>query len=185
MNEDRGINAYVCYLQTEQYAKEHNETYIYYNSEHINLKCKDCIENAIDMFYDGSRLASDEALKYVLGQHTPERVIFIVATSIMRRSLDGRISSENKEFAEKIMFAIRQKYGDGERTGAVIKSHAGLLNLFAREVRESYIVDEILDDIFGEDYDNTDDRDERDRILQERFDERSKGLCENGLGDDR
>lgn len=108
------------------------------NSEDINLKCKDCIEDAIDMFYDGSRLASDEALKYVLGQHTPERVIFIVATSIMRRSFDGRISSENKEFAEKIMFAIRQKYGDGERTGAVIKSHAGLLNLFAREVRESY-----------------------------------------------
>ena len=90
------------------------------------------------MFYDGSRLASDEALEYVLNQHTPERVIFIVAMSIMRRSLDGRISSENKEFAEKIMFAIRQKYGDGERTRAVIKSHAGLLNLFAREVRESY-----------------------------------------------
>lgn len=138
MNEDRGINAYVCYFQNAQYAKEHDETYIYYNSEHINLKCKDCIENAIDMFYDGSRIASDEALKYVLDQHTPERVIFIVATSIMRRSFDGRISSENKEFAEKIMFAIRQKYGDGERTGAVIKSHAGLLNLFAREVRESY-----------------------------------------------
>ena len=45
------------------------------------------------------------------------------------------------------------------------------------------IVDEILDDIFGEGYDNTDDRDERDRILQERFDEQSKGLWENGLGD--
>ena len=45
------------------------------------------------------------------------------------------------------------------------------------------IVDEVLDDIFGEGYDNTDDRDERDRILQERFDEQSKGLWENGLGD--
>lgn len=138
MNEDRGINAYVCYLRTAQYAKEHDEAYIYHNSEDINLKCKHCIENAIDMFHDGSRFASDEALEYVLDQHTPERVIFIVATSIMRRSIDGRISSENKEFAEKIMFAIRQKYGDGERTGVVINSHAGLLNLFAREVRDAY-----------------------------------------------
>lgn len=45
------------------------------------------------------------------------------------------------------------------------------------------IVDEILDDIFGEGYDNAEDCDERDRRLQERFDERSKGLWENGLGD--
>lgn len=45
------------------------------------------------------------------------------------------------------------------------------------------IVDEILDDIFGEGYDNTEYCEERDRRLQERFDERLKGLWENGLGD--
>lgn len=57
-------------------------------------------------------------------------------------------------------------------------------NEIYRAYREfKMIVDEILDDIFGECYDNTDDRDERDRILQERFDEQSKGLWENGLGD--
>ena len=57
-------------------------------------------------------------------------------------------------------------------------------NEIYRAYREfKVIVDEILDDIFGEGYDNTEDRDERDRILQERFDEQSKGLCENGLGD--
>ena len=57
-------------------------------------------------------------------------------------------------------------------------------NEIYRAYREfKVIVDEILDDIFGEGYDNTEDRDERDRMLQERFDERSKGLCENGLGD--
>ena len=57
-------------------------------------------------------------------------------------------------------------------------------NEIYRAYREfKMIVDEILDDIFGEGYDNTEDRDERDRILQERFDERSKGLWENGLGD--
>lgn len=57
-------------------------------------------------------------------------------------------------------------------------------NEIYRAYREfKVIVDEILDDIFGEDYDNTEDRDERNRILQERFDERAKGLWENGLGD--
>ena len=57
-------------------------------------------------------------------------------------------------------------------------------NEIYRAYREfKVIVDKILDDIFGEGYDNTDDRDERDRILQERFDERAKGLWENGLGD--
>lgn len=47
------------------------------------------------------------------------------------------------------------------------------------------IADEILDDIFGEDYDNTEDCDERDRRLQERFDERLKcgSLWDNGLAD--
>lgn len=57
-------------------------------------------------------------------------------------------------------------------------------NEIYRAYREfKVLVDEILDDIFGEGYDNTEDRDERDRILQERFDEQSKGLWENGLGD--
>lgn len=57
-------------------------------------------------------------------------------------------------------------------------------NEIYRAYREfKVIVDEILDDIFGEGYDNTEDRDERNRILQERFDERAKGLWENGLGD--
>ena len=57
-------------------------------------------------------------------------------------------------------------------------------NEIYRAYREfKMIVDEILDDIFGEGYDNTEDRGERDRILQERFDERSKGLWENSLGD--
>lgn len=57
-------------------------------------------------------------------------------------------------------------------------------NEIYRAYREFKVfVDEILDDIFGEGYDNTDDRDERDRILQERFDEQSKWLWENGLGD--
>lgn len=57
-------------------------------------------------------------------------------------------------------------------------------NEIYRSYREfKVIVDEILDDIFGEDYDNTEDCDDRDRRLQERFDERAKGLWENGLGD--
>lgn len=57
-------------------------------------------------------------------------------------------------------------------------------NEIYRAYREfKVIVDEILDDIFDEGYDNAEDRDERDRILQERFDERSKGLWDNGLGD--
>ena len=56
-------------------------------------------------------------------------------------------------------------------------------NEICRAYREfKVIVDKILDVIFGEGYDNTEDRDERDRILQERFDERTKGLWENGLG---
>lgn len=57
-------------------------------------------------------------------------------------------------------------------------------NEIYRAYREfKVIVDEILDDIFGEGYDNTEDRDERNRMLQERFDERAKWLWENGLGD--
>lgn len=47
------------------------------------------------------------------------------------------------------------------------------------------IADEVLDDIFGEGYDNTEDCDERDRRLQERFDERLKcgRIWDNGLAD--
>lgn len=55
-------------------------------------------------------------------------------------------------------------------------------NEIYRAYREfKVLVDEILDDIFVEGYDNIEDRDERDRILQERFDEQSKGLWENCL----
>ena len=54
------------------------------------------------------------------------------------------------------------------------------------------IADEVLDDIFGEGYDNAEDCDERDRRLQERFDERLNGrikswhsgsIWDNGLAD--
>lgn len=47
------------------------------------------------------------------------------------------------------------------------------------------IADEVLDDIFGEGYDNAEDCDERDRRLQERFDERLKcgSILDSGLAD--
>lgn len=59
-------------------------------------------------------------------------------------------------------------------------------NEIYRAYREfKVIVDEILDDIFGEGYDNAEDCDERDRRLQERFDERLKcgSILDNGLAD--
>lgn len=90
------------YWHTAKYAKEHGESQEYKLSYQANETCKEAIQQAISRHYDGSRLYVDAAVKEVLGMYGAERVQYLLANTVQRKSWDGRISPENKAWAKSI-----------------------------------------------------------------------------------
>ena len=120
------------YRHTADYAMEHGEIQEYNLSYQANEKCKEAIQQAISRHYDGSRLYVDAAVKEVLGMYGAERVQYLLANTVQRKSWDGRISPENKAWAKSIPIP------DDSRNAYLCldRVHPGLMNLFLNKVRE-------------------------------------------------
>lgn len=120
------------YWHTAKYAKEHGESQEYKLSYQANEKCKEAIQQAISRHYDGSRLYVDAAVKEVLGMYGAERVQYLLANTVQRKSWDGRISPENKAWAKSIPIP------DDSRNAYLCLDcvHPGLMDLFLNKVRE-------------------------------------------------
>ena len=121
------------YWHTEKYAKEHGESQEYKLSYQANEKCKEVIQQAISRHYDGSRLYVDAAVKEVLGMYGAERVQYLLANTVQRKSWDGRISPENKAWAKSIPIP------DDNRNAYLCldRVHPGLMDLFLNKVQET------------------------------------------------
>lgn len=121
------------YRHTADYAMEHGEIQEYKLSYQANEKCKEAIQEAISSHYDGSRLCADAAVKEVLGKFGAERVQYVLANTVQRKSWDGRISPENKAWAQTISIP-----NDNRNAYLSLDSvHPGLVDLFLNKVRES------------------------------------------------
>ena len=120
------------YRYAADYAMEHGEIREYNLSYRANEKCKKAIQQAISRHYDGSRLRVDEAVKEVLGKFREDRVQYILANTVQRKSWDGRISLENKAWAKSIPIP------DDSRNAYLCLDcvHPGLMDLFLNKVRE-------------------------------------------------
>ena len=90
------------YRETANYAYEAGELESYRASLAANEECRRAIEAAISSNYGDNRLDADAAVKSVLEQFSPERVRYVLATTIQQKDFDGRIPQPLKEWAKSI-----------------------------------------------------------------------------------
>ena len=126
-----GRNQAPLYPQDAAYAVAHNEMEHYTASLRINTACKNMIEDAIAAAYrDNSLKYVQEASKAVIDTFGFDRTMFVLANTIRIKSYDGRISPENKAWAQTIPIC------EAQRNIIVDRCNPGLLDLFTNQVRK-------------------------------------------------
>ena len=118
------------YKETAEHARNSGELEVYRASYKANVACKDAIEQAISNHYRDNRL-SDEGAKSVLAQFGAERVQYVLANTVQHKDWDGRISSDNKDWAKTVPICA----GNSDYF-VVDKSHPGLMDLFLTQTRK-------------------------------------------------
>ena len=128
------------YLNTASYASEHDGLEQYRASYKVNTACKEAIEKAINDHYSDNRL-SDAAAKTVLEKFGKDRVLYVLANTIRHKPWDGRISNDNRQWANSIFITDEPN----SRYFAADKVHPGLLDLFTTQIRSGNERSSVLD----------------------------------------
>ena len=125
------------YRHDAAYAVAHNEMEHYTASLRISAACKNMIEDAIAAAYQNNSLKYvQEASKAVIDTFGFDRTMFVLANTIRMKSYDGRISSENKAWAQTIPMC------DNSRDVIVDRCNPGLLDLFTNQVRKDFAAEQ-------------------------------------------
>lgn len=131
------MNQTPIYTHNGAYAREHGELTQYRESLLTNIACKEAIDAAISRNYDGIRLCR-AALPEVMSEFPPNRIAFVLATTIQLKEYDGRFSPDNKAWAAAIdtSFSVSSSYD--HRPSFCVQSHPavldGFVNLFRQEL---------------------------------------------------
>ena len=135
--EENFFNNLPVYAKSLSEARELNELDIYRASRNENHACANMIDAFISKHYNDNSLDSEGALNDLLEMYPIERIALVSAVNIADKSWDGRISNENKAWAN----AFLEDYPDDvmrQKGEYYLTAHPGLVNLFADTVR-SYI----------------------------------------------
>ena len=119
-------------------AEQDGELDWYRQSHKLNIACKEAIENSISRHYRNNTLDA-KAVQDVVDQFGWARTSFVLVNTIRNKSWDGRISQENKQWAQlALMFPDDDSQGNNRRLRYVINSHPGLTDMFTKELRRQY-----------------------------------------------
>lgn len=135
--EETAFSNVPVYAKSLPEARELNELDIYRASRNENHACANMIDAFISKHYNDNSLDSEGALNDLLERYPIERIALVSAVNIADKNWDGRISNENKAWAN----AFLEDYSDDvmrQKGEYYLTAHPGLLNLFADTVR-SYI----------------------------------------------
>jgi len=126
------------YIYPAEYAREHGELEAYRASSKADIACKKAIETAIRDHYRDNRL--DEAcVKRVSDEFGYERMLRVLANTVRQKDWDGRISRDNKAWAQTIpIYANNDAWGQDRNVYFVVESHPGLTDLFVSQARKEY-----------------------------------------------
>ena len=125
------------YAKSLSEARKLDELDIYRASRNENHACANMIDAFISKHYNDNSLDSEGALNDLLERYPIERIALVSAVNIADKNWDGRISNENKAWAN----AFLENYPDDvmrQKGEYYLTAHPGLLNLFVDTVR-SYI----------------------------------------------
>lgn len=126
------------YKQSAEYAIEHDELPAYRESFRINMGCRDALEKAIHESYHDYCLDTGKAAAQVAAQFGMERMAYVLANTVRAFDHDGRISRDNKAWAQTIpVCADADEWGhERSRYFLVSRVNPGLVNLLVSRVRE-------------------------------------------------
>ena len=119
------------YRETANYAYEAGELESYRASLAANEECRKAIEAAISSNYGDNQLNADAAVKSVLEQFSPERVRYVLASTIQQKDFDGRIPQSLKEWAKSVDVCL-----ENVSRFLVDKPNPGLTALFVDAFRQ-------------------------------------------------
>lgn len=128
------------YFHPAAYAHEHGELDQYRASYKANISCKEAIEQAIADNYRDNRL-DPACVQQVLQQFDFERIFYVLANTVRQKDHDGRISRDNKTWAQTFpVCEDKDAFGYDRNVSFVVdRSHTGLMDLFLTQARREYV----------------------------------------------
>lgn len=134
-DEAKKLRELPVYPYPADHARENGELDVYRASFRANVSCKDAIEAAIRDNYHDNRLDT-AAVGQVSEQFGQERMLYVLAATVRHFDYDGRISRDNKRWANTIPVYENKDGMGGDRTAQfVVCSHPGLTDLFLTGAR--------------------------------------------------
>ena len=135
-DEAKRLKELPVYPYPAGHAREHGELNEYRASLHANVSCKEAIEAAIREHYRDNRLDAGAAVGQVAEQFGQERMLYVLAATVRHFDYDGRISRDNKRWANTIPVYENKDGMDSDRSVQfVVSSHPGLTDLFLTQAR--------------------------------------------------
>ena len=129
------------YSQNAEYAREHGELDAYRASGKADVACKKAIEEAIREHYHDNRL-DDAGVKQVADAFGYDRMLRVLANTVREKDWDGRISRENKAWAQTVHIVPNpDAWGLNRNVYFVVESHPGLTDLFVTQARKQYALE--------------------------------------------
>lgn len=147
-DEAKKLRELPVYPYPADHARENGELDVYRASFRANVSCKDAIEAAIRDNYHDNRLDT-AAVGQVSEQFGQERMLYVLAATVRHFDYDGRISRDNKRWANTIPVYESKDGMDSDRSVQfVVCSHPGLTDLFLTGARreQPLTADEIKDE---------------------------------------
>ena len=134
-DEAKKLRDLPVYPYPADHARENGELDAYRASFRANVSCKDAIEAAIRDNYHDNRLDT-AAVGQVAEQFGQERMLYVLAATVRHFDYDGRISRDNKRWANTIPVYESKDGMDSDRSVQfVVCSHPGLTDLFLTGAR--------------------------------------------------
>ena len=134
-DEAKRLRELPVYPYPADHAREQGELDAYRASFRANVSCKEAIEAAIRDNYHDNRLDT-AAVGQVAEQFGQERMLYVLAATVRHFDYDGRISQENKRWANTIPAYQNGDGMDSDRSVQfVVCSHPGLTDLFLTGAR--------------------------------------------------
>ena len=132
--EEVVFNNISVYTKSPAEAREQGEIEQYRASRKANADCSHMIDAFLSKHYNNNILDSQSALNELLERYPADRIAFVTALNIRSKDWDGRISRENKEWANDFLSNVAPEIRE-RPDGCYLTTHPGLLNLFANTVR--------------------------------------------------
>ena len=117
------------YKNSHAEALELEEEGKWLESHKANIDCKEGIERSIRENYDGMRLGGD-VIKSLCNEYGIDRVKYVLATTIVENSDDGRYRPDNKEWANSMFIP-----DESENREFCVTSHPEVVNGLTTQYR--------------------------------------------------